>query len=279
MRLVKYASLSLWMISIVFFSACGGSTPGSSPTPSAATPTGTPPAGGTGSTTPASVDFYQASIFSVATGLDEPQTTSTEHRGTIRVNENASDGRGSLRITGGEPNAGYQLRFCHRGAPRALMNCVRISDYITDGAGAATLNFQMVPGGYSGAFYVFKNSAVRFAGGFNSSLSEPSYSTGLQPGASTPGRGRGEIVGRTARITITGGPPNETFRCQILSMTGGGADLGLLKTDAAGNGVNDPSVFGMTSTHPRASTGLFYCSAKCQTGTCEFTYLTSLKAQ
>lgn len=268
------------ILTAMMFVGCAG--PLGAPTTQSTPPTGTPPVTGWGSNSTPSADFYLASIFPVVdSGFDEPQTLNTDPKGTIRVNETASDGRGTIKMNGGEPSTTYQLRFCQRGAPRAFTSCVSVTDYATDGNGAASVNFQMAKGGYSGAFYIFKDNAVRFAGGFNTAIAEVSFATGMAPGVdirgNTPGRARGDVTGRRARVTVTSGPPNETFRCHLLNITRGGGDLGLLTTDAQGNGSNDPTVFEQFNSHPKAGTGTFYCSAKCETGQCQYTYGTGFK--
>jgi hypothetical protein len=275
--------LILWLALLVaVIASCGGLAAPSgqlapAPNPGSAGGGGGTAGGGAGGST--SSDFYLASVFSVALtpAASSPQATSTQPRGTIKVNESASDGRGVLQITGGDASSTYQLRFCMRGAPDDLTSCQPVTDYSTDASGAATVNFQMAPGGYSGAFFVFKNNEVRFAGGHNETIAGTSFSSGLTPGATTPGRGRGDVVGKTSRFTVSSGPPNESFRCMWLGLSAGSSGQAILNTDAQGNGSTS---LDLNPDHPpSARTGTFYCSAKCQTGQCEFTYSTGFKVQ
>jgi hypothetical protein len=196
------------------------------------------------------------------------------------VNESASDGRGVLQITGGDANSLYQLRFCMRGAPDDLTSCQTVTDYSTDASGAATVNFQMAAGNYSGAFFIFKNGEVRFAGGYNETIAGISLSSGLFPGASTQGYGRGDVVGENLRIALNNGPPNESFQCMLLGLSSGSSSQATLKTDAQGNGSTTFDFHpGFPNPPPGASTGVFHCTARCQTGQCEFTYTTGFRVQ
>jgi hypothetical protein len=266
---------------LVTMSGCGGSSSPVTPmTPAGASNAGPPPSGGStaGGTNGPSQDFYLASIFSVAqtATASTPQATSTQPRGTIKVNENASDGRGVLQIMGGDANSAYQLRFCLRGAPDDLTSCQAVADYSTDASGAATVSFQMGPGNYFGAFFVFKNNEVRFAGGHNETLSGTSFSSAMLPGGATPGRGRGEVTGETSRIAVSGGPPNESFQCMWLGLSAGASGQFILPTDAQGSGSTSLDLSPLDSP-PSARTGSFHCMAKCQTGQCEFTYTSGFR--
>jgi hypothetical protein len=265
---------------LVTMSGCGGSSSPVTPmTPAGASSAGPPPSGGStaGGANGSSQDFYLASIFSVAqtATVSTPQATSTQPRGTIKVNENASDGRGVLQIMGGDANSTYQLRFCMRGAPDDLTSCQVVTDYTTDASGAAAVNFQMGAGTYSGAFFVFRNKEVRFAGGYNETIADTSFSSGLAPGGTTPGRGRGDVASGTARVSLSAGPPSQSFTCMMLGLSAGSSSNGTVTTDAQGNGSASFPLHPFSP--PGAGTGTFYCSAKCQTGQCEFTYFTSFR--
>ena len=236
---------------LLLCSGCGsaGNSTASSTNPVPTASTSNPPSSPSSPpTNPApAVDNYHATVVAVwARDQASPDPYNASAYGTIAVDTNANDGRGTLQITGGAATSNYELRFCFRGASSPTANCFTVVTFTTDASGSANVNFQIAAGAsqngqFTGAFYIFKDNIATFAGGVDTLASGESFRAVLLPSppSSFTGSGTVSVSGTTAHITITGGPANQNFQAIACGLSAGCAHDVFFQTDAQGNGAAD----------------------------------------
>ena len=264
---VKYSTLSVASIVLALLSlSCGGGSSMSNtsnnaspatPPPGSSSPggaSGGPSSPGNGSSSgtgnPTS-DSYLATMFAVSSDGSTPSTAAPPV-GTATVDDSGNDGRGTLKITGGQPNTSYDLRFCSGSDTQPMGSCTSITNYTTDANGSANVMFQVPPGpsfnsGYHvGSFYVFNNGAPVYVGGANAQLAGTSFRAVLLPQLPQPPPGGGSVSvsGQTLHVALSGVPASMSYEVLPCSPTPGGNRCNSFGTntvdvDGQGNGAKD----------------------------------------
>lgn len=254
----KYSTSCVAAIVLALFSLnCGGG--GSSMTnPSSSAPAATPPPSSSspgngsslGTSNPAS-DSYMATMFAVSSD-GSTASTAASPLGTITADDSANDGRGTLKITGGQANTSDDLRFCSQSDSQPIGSCTSITTYSTDASGSANVTFQVPPGptsnsGYQvGSFYVFNNGAPVYVGGANAQATGTSFRAVLLPQLPQPPPGGGtvSVSGQTLHVALSGVPASMSYEVLLCSPTPAGDRCNSFGTntvdaDGQGNGAKD----------------------------------------
>lgn len=262
-------SAFFFLLAILSWTGCGGTSQSSSSTPSA---TNNPPAigsqpggnsggssgsgggstggsggsagSGSGSGGATSGGAYMATMFLMADGSAAP-------RGTVNVNTQSDNGSGTLQISGSHPTTSYDLQFCSGGQPAT--SCTGITTYSTDASGSANVMFQVPPGapgtfGYHvGSFYVFNNGNPIYTSGADSQAIGTSFRGAFLPEFPQnppPGGGSVSASGQSLHVTLSGMPASMSYEVLLCSPTSAGLRCNSFGTntvdvDAQGNGAKD----------------------------------------
>ncbi len=227
------AVLSLLMT----LAGCGGNA---TPRPSGTTPTPTPaPAPNPAPTPAASVSptTYTAGI------LNGVSSSTTPDIGKLTVNS----GKVTYQFSGWVPNLTFPIDFCSYpvNSPAACFS-MNVTG-TTDASGAASGTFQFPKSGTFAGWFRFNPSAPSLSSGFT-----PAFTGGLEYQAAilaipvqpplimqTFGTGSVTVTNGAIHIQVNGAPANLTYNVFESFAAEGEDQIGVLMTDAKGNGSVD----------------------------------------
>jgi hypothetical protein len=172
--------------------------------------------------------------------------------GTLTVDASTNDGRGTLQISGNQPNTTYELRFCSGSDSQPVTaSCTSITNCTTDPNGAANISFQVprgatTSGNHVGSFYVFSNGNAVYVGGADAAAAGTSFRAALIPQLPQPPPGGGSVSvsGQTLHVVLSGVPASLNYEVLLCSPTPAGLRCNSFGTntvgaDPQGNGAKD----------------------------------------
>jgi hypothetical protein len=252
---------------LLFLSSCGGGSaspavssnpPAPTPPPPPSTPPppppGTPPSGGGGSSSGAvNPSTFTAGLI----GFYPGNPSAHPHVGTITVNA----GQVTYQVSGFQPNERAAISFCPwpMSHPETQPCLAMNATMTTDSNGAASGSFQMPSS--SGAITAADAKTFRGWFSFSSSVAgEPSLLSGFTPTftggtefseainpippippltAQQWGSGSVTVTNGRIHIQVNGAPANTTYQVWEAYSSEGEEQIGMLMTDASGNGSAD----------------------------------------